>query len=405
MRFFLVARDPDTGMVRLIDEGTFAVRQDALDVLGPAVDKDASLAESDLFLVDLDQIAPVVLYRAAAPVVTAEEPLADAWMTPAEAAVADAVVEDAVLDAAEPLWVPDKTIAAPVSDGGDLADALRRAASRLESEGIVAPPSVEEFAAQTVTESPVLTAPWGDTSLETGEPSSAPIEEPSAGTSEPATTSTENVSVLPEPWPWESSDREDGAEAGVDVAVVAVADEAFAGASAEEAAVAESVDLESALALPVFGPEGVGARDDAGVFEPVGIDEAGLEDVQLLTPIGDLAPHPLIVGEYAPSATADADDLTLAEIEALAAGIESSSDTVDEDVADSTVGLVESEPVEPVLDAGASTDDSATDDKAYEPGRLDIAAYTCDDCVYVDTCPKARQDGPATCGSFQWKSV
>jgi hypothetical protein len=43
--------------------------------------------------------------------------------------------------------------------------------------------------------------------------------------------------------------------------------------------------------------------------------------------------------------------------------------------------------------------------RAYEPGGLEIAGYTCDDCVYVDTCPKARQDGPATCGSFQWKSV
>jgi hypothetical protein len=32
-------------------------------------------------------------------------------------------------------------------------------------------------------------------------------------------------------------------------------------------------------------------------------------------------------------------------------------------------------------------------------------AYTCEDCVYVGTCPKANEDSPATCGSFQWKSV
>ncbi len=41
----------------------------------------------------------------------------------------------------------------------------------------------------------------------------------------------------------------------------------------------------------------------------------------------------------------------------------------------------------------------------YQPsGELEIAAYTCDDCVYSNTCPKAGESSPADCGTFQWRS-
>jgi hypothetical protein len=402
MRFFLVARDPGTGAVRLINEGTFALRQDALDVLGPAVDADDSLVGSELFLVDLDQITPVVLYRTPAPAICPEEPLADAWITPVDVSVADAVVEEAVLEGSEPLWVPDETLAVPTSDDGDLADALRRAASRLESEGIVAPPSVEEFAMQSAIEPATVAAP------------------------------SESVVAESEPWPWESPDAGDLEEADAEVgesaeaqtdaevaestetaeAAVTPAEETSADAPVEPGADPDTVtpaeavvDVEVALAIDVPVPEDAGARDEPGVFELVGIDEAGLEDVQLLTPVGDLAPHPLIVGEYAPSATVDADDLTLSEIEALASGLGDSPGDVGEDALDGGPAVVEAETVEPVTDTAITENVAASEERAYEPGALDIAAYTCDDCVYVDTCPKARQDGPATCGSFQWKSV
>ena len=32
-----------------------------------------------------------------------------------------------------------------------------------------------------------------------------------------------------------------------------------------------------------------------------------------------------------------------------------------------------------------------------------LSAYTCDDCVYVDTCPNKDERRPEDCGSFQWK--
>ncbi len=41
----------------------------------------------------------------------------------------------------------------------------------------------------------------------------------------------------------------------------------------------------------------------------------------------------------------------------------------------------------------------------YQPsGDLEIAAYTCDDCVYSNTCPKAGESSPVDCGTFQWRS-
>ena len=42
--------------------------------------------------------------------------------------------------------------------------------------------------------------------------------------------------------------------------------------------------------------------------------------------------------------------------------------------------------------------------KAYEPGPVSLDEYTCDDCVYVDTCPKKGESSPADCGLFQWRS-
>ncbi len=44
-------------------------------------------------------------------------------------------------------------------------------------------------------------------------------------------------------------------------------------------------------------------------------------------------------------------------------------------------------------------------DRTYEAGGSDLAELSCEDCVYLDTCPKRGESDPASCGSFQWKSV
>jgi hypothetical protein len=43
--------------------------------------------------------------------------------------------------------------------------------------------------------------------------------------------------------------------------------------------------------------------------------------------------------------------------------------------------------------------------KAYEAGASDITTMTCEDCIYLNTCPKKGESDPTSCGSFQWKSV
>ena len=37
-------------------------------------------------------------------------------------------------------------------------------------------------------------------------------------------------------------------------------------------------------------------------------------------------------------------------------------------------------------------------------GDLQLESYTCDDCVYSNTCPKVGKTAPAECGAFQWRS-
>lgn len=73
--------------------------------------------------------------------------------------------------------------------------------------------------------------------------------------------------------------------------------------------------------------------------------------------------------------------------------------------------LSEIEPVRPVImgeypeDIPEPAVSSLEESKPYEPsGELEIEAYTCKDCVYFNTCPKAGESTPAECGTFQWRS-
>lgn len=390
MRFFLVGRHRDTGDVRLVSQGTYETRQEALDDLGSAMPADGSLAGHDLFVVDLDAATPVVVYQAPpAPAAEplAEEPIADVWEAPAPAvdALAEiAAVEDAALEGAPPVWgaaaaeepvaeeaeasveATEEEVAiatassaaeaaaetstglepdAPEADVEtlDLADALRRAATQMESEGVVPAPGVEELAA-------LSAVPEGAEAVTV-------LDEV-----EPAVDAEPGLKTAPAAWPWE----------------------AVEGAPAAETPAEEPGGL-----LPSF--------------TPVGIDEPGLEDMSLLTVAegeGLLDARPVIVGEYpdAADAAAEADapaEEPMAE-EAPASEPEpaAASEPAYGDIAAAAAAVYEN------AEAAAQAEL-----KAYEPGGMDIATYTCEDCVYVDTCPKAKQDGPATCGSFQWKSV
>lgn len=261
--------------------------------------------------------------------------------------------------------------------GDSLAEALRRAASHLESQGIVEPPSVEEFA-----------APAGDAAWE---PPASDVTDVSAAEESAAAEPDE----APTAWPWESAVVED------------VVIEALPASEADEELDAILDEIADVPAAPNAAVEPGGAREPASVeppaaqsesadapaaFEPVGIDAPGLEDISLLTPVEADAfeLRPVIIGEYA--------ETSVVVEESPFAALES----IIQESADGTAGAEE-----PVVadDVPAPDAPPAEEPKPYEPGESDISAYTCADCVYVVTCPKANQDGPATCGSFQWTSV
>jgi len=437
MRFLLLGRHRETGEVQLVSPETYPSRQDALDSLGGALAGTDLTTSHDLLVVDLDAAVPVVLYQAPAPVAApVEEPIADELEVPArvDALAEISAVEDAALEGPAEVWgtsaetpgaladmleaaaadmsAPSGDVEAEASQAvaeagpplqeevvadlepavaealaeqadtadlaataaeaepaADLADALRRAASHLESQGIVEPPSVEEFAA------------------------SLP-EQPETATAAPAGTADEGPLV----WPWEAAATEGStpAEPGVEDEP-----EPFEPAAFSEPATAEEVPTVDLTALEkgqvADGPEVsqepseatdesvVPAAEPSPVFQPVGIDEPGLEEITLLTPVSGegFEARPVIIGEY-PEVTAPDED-PFAHLESIVAP-----------------AAVEDDGAEAVL---AAEPEATAEVKAYEPVGTDIAAYTCQDCVYVATCPKANQEGPATCGSFQWTSV
>jgi hypothetical protein len=403
MRFLLVGRHRETGEVRLVSPDTYPSRQEALDLLG-ATAVAGDLSDLDLLVVDLDVAVPVVFYQAPpVRIEPQEEPIADVWEAPAPATDASAelgAVEDAVLEGTPPAWgvveeaeplaaeleaAAQGMIAEPepvvepepepvvepepepvvepepepvVAETIDLVEALRRAATTMESQGIVAPPSVEEFA------SSVEVVAIEATLTESADGEQAPPDEPRS-------------------WPWESQPADVAVASG---ATVMLDDETLplGEASQEPATVAE-------------GPP---------TFEPVGIDEPGLEDITLLTPVSadSFETRPVIVGEYAEADPEDENPFSalrsLVSEESSAVPIGLAGDEDPSDMAPSTQpDADDAYPVDPVVPVGM---DEA---KGYEPGGTDIATYACADCVYVETCPKANQEGPATCGSFQWTSV
>jgi hypothetical protein len=287
-------------------------------------------------------------------------------------ALAGDATADVHADAVELVEVTDAVEESPM----DLAEALRRAASQMESEGVIPAPAVEDLAALSSIGDGVADA----ASVEV----EAPDVEPSVAGDATA-------------WPWEATE----------------------GAPAQ---------------TPAAGSESVEPTGLLPSFTSVGIDDAGLDDITLLTRSSAAEPfeaRPMIVGEY-PDRADDVHDAGSAipvipdtDIVASDGDGPASEPTVEDGAGAVEEPDVVAAALEPAAPEGDPAAESAYGDiaaaaaavyesaeasseaevRAYEPGGLEIAGYTCDDCVYVDTCPKARQDGPATCGSFQWKSV
>lgn len=113
------------------------------------------------------------------------------------------------------------------------------------------------------------------------------------------------------------------------------------------------------------------------------------------------ASAPILPG---PEETAAQAEISVAEPMGVIESAQPAPAPVAEDV------VPETEPVRPVImgeypEALDTTAAAPSEVQQYQPsGELEITAYTCNDCVYSNTCPKAGESSPADCGTFQWRS-
>jgi hypothetical protein len=248
----------------------------------------------------------------------------------------------------EPVTDVDETWAAAVLETSDepegdisLKEALLRTAVRMESEGIVAPESV----------GPV------------DHPDDQAVAEPQSelldNQPEAAVTAdgAEELGDAPA-WPWD-----------VDPSATEVE-------------------------LPAF---------ELSPFEAPGTDEGSL----VRAPGDDETMHaarPVIMGSYSegddpPAESGD----TPSEENAQSPGVDAmpvvETDSAPEEPAASAAA--DSEMSDFILDLEDTAPVAAA--PGYEGGETDLTGMTCDDCVYVQTCPHKEGSDPRTCGSFQWK--
>jgi len=399
MSFFLVERERESGLLRLLSETLFDSREEALTEL-PAIMADKAGGASEVFVADLDAATPVLFVpqpSSTAPEAADESPAMPEIdePTPAEevkeevAEVEEAIVAEAPADEPEP-EITETIVAETPADEfeSDLAAALRRAANSLESEGIVPPESIPADVA-----TPEV-------------PSSLEDDAVAKIVAELAADSPATESAQPEAEPEALSDiaiEDDIAATIASLGAPEEAEEAPASIAEEESPADE---WPWANVVPVSEPAG----DDGAVEEPDDTQDGAPEQPVEMSPdevdmvftsqdSADFTPRPVIMGDYAdaPVVEVPAEEVApVPEPEAeLAAEPEPAQD---------------SEPVvEIAVETQAPAEEASVADEtpmpAYEPGDVSLEEYTCEDCVYANTCPKAGSSSPAECGSFQWKTA
>lgn len=380
MSYFVVERNGDGGVLRIPLPTAYETREAAIAALSAATGSGEVTLTGEVFIADLGSAIPVLVMAAAPPVAPAPEPEAGSVEVPADEApeveseaepeaepqpeaepepesetdvvetvAGDFIIEEAVLEApeldeaaAEVAYTTWEPLADESPETSTLADALKRAANSLEDEGVVAPDSI--IGGPALDEAPLEEAAESDVTL--AEPLLPEVDTAEAGAE----------------WPWANI---------------------------------ESYEVPADAAETVEEPLKDDAEADAEVAEPVSVATPESEiadlvqslagDAPIITsapPEGEEAyvPRPVILGDYVDAAesSVETEDPFAASEDSVAA----------EDVPETVADVPEVS-----LDGG------------YAPmGALDLGEYTCQDCVYANTCPKVGQVTPADCGSFQWKS-
>lgn len=433
MGFCLLRRDGET--VSLIVPQVFATRPEALAEVS-ALSATMDLAAEEVLLVDLEAAIPILVvpqpvaeqvseedyetpvepHGQARDVLVAEEP-PDAIEV--EPAIAEAIIADEHLEAEAraDAFISEEAVEEPAETPGESAEAAAEPAGQAEEtppepvsadlvaqEGIkrslvswpwktktkpVVPPVVEipeQLPADEAPESEEFVAEEGVETEPVAEPT-AEREVPDLELEEPAEVveAPEEELVKPEEAGYEepvepvSLEDETGEQVSVEL-------ESF-----EESAYEEEVVLETAL---------VEVTEVAEV--PDEISTGILGDLEEITPS---VMEPAIVSGEVAEPSDEAPELDSAEVSQAEPDVESATEPQPE-----LEVHVEPEPelevqVEPEPEPEPEPKPEPEPARAYEAGGSDITELTCDDCIYMNTCPKKGESDPSSCGSFQWRSI
>lgn len=402
MSFFLLGKDPD-GELHLISSAVHQTRQDALAELSHlTADPGFPHWDADVLVMELDSGTPILLVR---PTPRADEPLA-----PEPSAIEDE--EPAAVEVEEPQAAEDEESQAieeeespaaeePVDDG--LAQVLEGLSEDMpEQEGAVEPDftDVREDASVVAADSPVA-----DLHVE---PDAEPVATHDAvETTEDAADAALREAIMRTAVQMESEGivapdsigAETPGETMASRAEVPEAEEPVAAEPAipaDEVAEIEPVPADASEAEPAAGAP-AWPWDTKGSEPPFSLDaleEPAHAVTPLVTAAGDdetmVVSRPMILGSYAepPSVV----------------GAEAEEPAPTPEIADTSDFILD---LDPIAEASPSMSEAAGDFEApqgFEAAEPASAAdMSCDDCVYVQTCPNKGQRDPKTCGSFQWK--
>ncbi len=378
MAFILLVRDGDT--VRLFGPTVFETRQEALSELPHA---GAIRGSEELFLVDLDAITPVIVVSqepAATPVAPSpeDEAMADegvgVWEAPAP-------VEEAAPE--EPLSVegPPAGDVVPAESEPQSSPELELVAS-MPLEAVPEPPVAAE---PVVEESPVADEPAESLGSPPEEQEDLPsaLRRAAGALESSGIAAPESVSSVPDV-PEQTTPEEPETHA--------VAEEPEAHAAPEEP---------EAAAAP--GPEEPAVVDVAPAAWPWDVAETEAPATAEVEESPVYVPDPLEepARDVEPLVYADGAGEAVTQSRPVIMG---SYDTVEGSI---SIEVPESPDAPQAAEAPEVPEAPEDTDEppAYEAGASDIAELTCDECVYLATCPKKGESDPASCGSFQWKSV
>lgn len=358
MSFFVVVRAAADDALRLLDERVYERRGQALDAVREALSA-GRLGGDECFVCDLDAAVPIIVAIAPTlvPTIAAEPAVSEPMSVEAESLVSEEPLDEAAPETPEPLpeapeatpETPEPSREAPVpviAPADDLAAALRRATASLAAEAPM-PEAPAEGAEAADEAEPV--APGLQELADAIEQLQAPADEDEPSAAEPQ----QEVRVE---WPW----------------------------LVEQPSAAPVVERPAAAPEPVEQPPVEPSSLEPSLIVPLTADPFTMDEGS------SFMPRPVVLGEYGePEPTTASEPVAPASVEPM-------EPLVPEPSVPAPVAVPEpaAEPVEESPALGG-----------YEGGEDDLSHYTCHDCVYENTCPKAGASAPTECGTFQWKSV